>query len=418
MKYSVCLLLFAGLFVRCADDETATSAPPPNLTPLSGEAIVLAESGNAFTLNLFQEIYQERSEENIFISPLSVDVALHMTANGAAGSTHTEMKEGLGTAGLSDEEANQAVHDLSAQLTGIDRAVTLSTANSIWFRDQYTLQAGFSELIQTYYDGWIEGLNFDQPNSKDRINGWVENQTRGKIKSLVEEVRGSDVMFLINATYFKANWQYQFDPQQTQEAPFYQEDGTAVSVPMMFSEGVKLRHYYDPSFRLLDIPYGNGQFSLVVLLPEATAGSVASVMDQLTLVNLNQWIAQADTLTPQLYLPEFTTSFKMKLNEPLMRLGMVVPFNSRSADFSKFFQGVDGGLYLDRVIHQSFIEVNEQGTEAAAATVSTISSLSAASIPQPMSVRVDRSFVYLIREKHTQAILFVGTMLNPAESAN
>ena len=418
MKYSACLLLVVGLFVRCSDDEAATGSNPPNLAPLSGEATVLAESNNAFTLDIFQEIYQEQPEENIFISPLSVDIALHMTTNGAAGDTRTEMKEALGTADLSDEEANRAVQALSEQLTGMDRTVSLATANSIWFRDRFTLQNGFDELIQTYYDGRMEGLDFDQPETKDRINGWVEDQTQGKIKNLVEEISGTDMMFLINAIYFKADWQYQFDKQQTQEAPFYQQDGTTVSVPMMFSEGVKLRHYYDPSFQLLDIPYGNGQFSLIVLLPEPTTSSVTDVVNRLTTADLNQWVAEADTLTPQLYLPKFTTSFKMNLNSPLIQLGMKTPFDDRVADFSKFFQEVNSGLYLDQVIHQAFIEVSEEGSEAAAATAVGVSVTSIGGSSQPLTIRVDRPFVYFIRERHTQTLLFAGTMLDPTASAD
>ena len=418
MKYFGYLLIVSGLFVRCSDGEEATRAGNlPHLTPLSGEVTRLTESSNTFALNVFREVYRERPTENIFLSPLSISVALHMTANGAAGDTRTEMKETLGTADLSDQETNQAVQDLTAQLTGMDRTVELSIANSVWFRDHYTLQSGFNDLIQTYYDGRIEGLDFGQPDAKDRINGWVEDKTQGKIKNLVEEINGTDVMFLINAIYFRADWQYRFDKQQTRDAPFYQEDGSSVMVPTMFSEGVKLRRYYDPSFQLLDIPYGNGQFSLVILLPEANTGSVAEVMNQLTTADLNRWIAEADTLTPELYLPKFTTSFKTEVSKPLRQLGMSVPFTS-SADFSKFFQGVDGGLFIDRVIHQSFIEVNEEGSEAAAATVSTISTLSSASVPQPIDIRVDRPFVYFIREKHTQAILFAGTMLNPTAEAD
>ena len=413
MKYFVCLLLIGGLFVRCSDDEAATRNNPPNLTPLSGETTALAKSNNVFALDIFQEIYREHPEENIFISPLSVDVALHMTANGAAGSTHAEMKEVLGTADLSDEETNRAVQALSGQLMSMDRTVSLSMANSIWFRDRFTLQNGFSELIQTYYDGRIEGLDFDQPDTKDRINGWVEDKTQDKIKNLVEEINDTDVMFLINAIYFNADWQYQFDKQQTQDAPFYREDGSTVNVPMMFSEGVKLRRYYDLSFQLLDIPYGNGQFSLIVLLPEVTTGSIANMMERLTTADLNQWIAEADTLTPQLYVPKFTTSFKMLLNEPLIRLGMKVPFDGRLADFGKFFQEKKDGLFIDRVIHQSFIEVNEEGSEAAAATAVAVAVRNSGGTPEPLSIRIDHPFVYFIREKHTQAILFAGTMLDP-----
>ena len=290
--------------------------------------------------------------------------------------------------------------------------MTLSLANSIWFYDKFTLQAGFDELIQTYYDGRIEGLDFKDPGTKDRINGWVADKTQGKITNLLEEVKDIDVMYLINAIYFKADWQYRFDAKQTQDAPFYLEDGGEVMAPTMFSEGVKLRSYYGSSFQLLDIPYGNGQFSLVILLPHAD-GSLAETMSQLNPANLSTWIAEADTLTPQLYLPKFKASFRMNAVESLMELGMKLPFGQQ-ANFGGFFsQGPVGRLYIDRVIHEAVIEVNEAGSEAAAATVVAVSFLSLGSEPQPAFVRVDRPFAYFIRERHTKAILFAGTMMNP-----
>lgn len=162
---------------------------------------------------------------------------------------------------------------------------------------------------------------------------------------------------------------------------------------------------------MLDIPYGNGQFSLVVLLPYT--GTLADVMNRLTLSDLNRWVAEADTLTPQLYLPRFKTTFKMRAESFLQQLGMRRPF-AQDADFSGFFQNIDSGLRIDRVIHQSFIEVNEEGAEAAAATAVVITNRST-SQPEPCTIRVDRPFAYFIREKHTRAILFAGTLVNPSE---
>ncbi len=415
MKKAVGLFLIGGLFGQCSDNQDAAPANLPNLAPLSGETRTLVESSNGFALDIFRQVYQANPTENVVLSPLSIDVALHMATNRATGDTKAEMKQTLGVADASDDEINQTARDLSAQLLSMDRKVTLSLANSIWFYDKFTPQAGFDALIQTYYDGRIEGLDFDQPATKDRINGWVEDKTQSKIQNLLEKIKDNDVMFLINAIYFKADWQYRLDPKQTQDAPFCLEYGSTVAVPTMFSEGVKLRQYYDPAFRLLDIPYGNGQFSLVILLPEAASGSVADVIGQLNVTDLNQWIAKTDTLTPQLYLPKFKTSFKMELSEPLQTLGMKLPFSRQGdTDFSRFFGDQKKGLYIDRVIHQAFIEVNEAGSEAAAATAVAIGLLSLGSEPQPAVIRVDRPFVYFIRERHTEAILFAGTMLNPA----
>ncbi|MEM6842936.1 MAG: serpin family protein [Bacteroidota bacterium] len=412
----VLFLFLASLpLIRCSEDPIATEPNLPDLRPVSGAAETLVETSNAFSIDLFKAIQQQKPDENIFISPLSVDIALHMTVNGASGETKEVMKETLGVADLGDEEVNDAAKSLTEQLLNMDQRVALAIANSIWFKDKYTLQDGFDELIRKYYDGRIEGLNFDNPASKDIINSWVEDQTQGKIKNLIEQINPLDVMFLINAIYFKADWQYQFNASATQDEPFYLTDGSEVSVPMMSNEGTKLRLNYQPDgTQLLEIPYGNGQFSMIILLPAAES-TVSNLINDLSTETLNAWIAEADTLTTHLMLPKFKTEFKLKLNETLVGMGMKLPF-TEDANFDGLFNELPGEeLYIDRVIHQSFIEVNEEGSEAAAATAVVISQLSAGAEPQPRVIRVDRPFAYFIHEKHTNAILFAGTMLNPVK---
>ncbi len=406
--------LFASLFsVRCSEDSVGNQNNSPDLRPVSGSAEILVETSNAFSVDLFRVIQQQKPDENIFISPLSVDIALHMTVNGASGNTKEVMKETLGVADLSDEEVNEAARQLVEQLLNMDQQVALAIANSIWFKDTYTLQNGFDELIQKYYDGRIEGLDLENPASKDIINGWVENQTQGKIKNLIEQINPTDVMFLINAIYFKADWQYQFNASATKDEPFYLADGSTVSVPMMSNKGTKLRfHYQENGTQLLEIPYGNGQFSMVILLPSPES-TVAELVNDLTTESLTDWIEQADTLGIHLMLPKFKTEFKLKLNDVLKGMGMELPFTS-DANFGGFFNEGDGeNLYIDRVIHQAFIEVNEEGSEAAAATAVVIGERTLRNNSGPPTIRVDRPFAYFIREKHTEAILFAGTMMNP-----
>ena len=384
----------------------------PDLRPLATTTGTLVETSNAFSVDLFKSIQQQKPDENIFISPLSVDIALHMTVNGASGETKTVMKETLGVADLSDEEVNEAARALIEQLLSMDREVALAIANAIWFKDTYTLQTGFDQLIRDYYDGRIEGLNFDNPASKDIINGWVEDQTQGKIKDLIDQISSTDVMFLINAIYFKADWQYQFDANQTKDEPFYLADGSSVSVPMMSNKGTKLRHGYNEGTRILEIPYGNGQFSMIILLPMED-NNISSLISELNADKLNQWISQADTLTTELVLPKFKTEFKLELNNALIAMGMELPFTG-DANFGSFFNEIPGEkLYIDRVIHQAFIEVNEEGSEAAAATVVSIGVTSIGGGSRPLVIRVDHPFTYFIREKHTGTILFAGTMMNP-----
>ncbi|WKN46239.1 serpin family protein [Tunicatimonas pelagia] len=412
--FTLFLFLASLSLIQCREGPVATEPNLPDLRPISGSAETLVETSNAFSVDLFKAIQQQVPDENIFISPLSVDIALHMTANGASGETKAVMKETLGVTDLTDEEVNEAAKTLTEQLMSMDQQVVLAIANSIWFKDTYTLQSGFDQLIREYYDGRIEGLDLGSPASKDIINGWVENQTQGKIKNLIENVSPTDVMFLINAIYFKANWQYQFNAGATKDEPFYLADGSTVSVPMMSNEGTKLRfNYQEDGTQLLEIPYGNGQFNMVILLPSPES-TVADLANSLTTEELTKWIAEADTLTTHLMLPKFKTEFKLTLNDVLKGMGMELPFTNR-ASFGGFFNEGNGeGLYIDRVIHQAFIEVNEEGSEAAAATAVVISFRSSGAEGQPSVIRVDRPFAYFIREKHTGAMLFAGTMMNPA----
>lgn len=409
----VSFLWLASLsLVRCSEDPVANAPNSPDLRPVSNSAEALVATSNSFAIDLFRSIHQQKSGDNIFMSPLSVDIALHMAVNGASGETREVMKKTLGVADLSDEEVNDAAKSLIEQLLNMDQEVALAIANAIWFRDAFTLQPGFDELIRKYYDGRMEGLNFDDSEAKETINQWVENQTQGKIKDLVQQIKDTDVMFLINAIYFKANWQYQFDPSETRDDPFYLADGASVSVPMMANEGAKVNYKYEEGLQLVELPYGNGQFSMVILLPQ-DENTVANLMNSLTVDQLNGWLQQMDTLTTHLMMPRFKTDFKLNLSDVLKGMGMELPFTT-DANFGGFFNEIPGEkLYMDRVIHQAFIEVNEEGSEAAAATAVAIG-VESVNLERPDMIIVNRPFAYFIREKHTNALLFAGTLMNPS----
>ncbi len=398
------------LFFACNSEEVSTENPP-NLRVLSADEKTLIQTSNDFSFDLFKAIHQAQGEENIFISPLSVDIALAMTLNGASGDTKTVMQQTLGVETLNVDEANKAVKDLTSLLLDMDKKVALSIANSIWFHDVFTLKNGFADMVETYYDGTIEGLNFDDPGTKDIINQWVAGKTQDKIQNLISQIKDSDVMMLVNAIYFKAAWQYEFDKDQTREASFTLENGNEVNVSMMFTEEAKVSRFKHELFQLVEIPYGNGQFNMVILLPNE-GKSTRNVMEVLNNQNLKGWLAEADTLTPELYLPKFKMKFKMNLKEPLTDMGMGLPF-SEEAEFHGFFnENVGHKLFMDRVIHQSFIEVSEEGTEAAAATAVAIG---LESINLDNIIRIDRPFIFLIRENHTGAVLFAGKMMNPGK---
>lgn len=419
MKQLFYTLPLAGLLVltACTDENIGSLNNAPNLRDLSVPEQELVQTSNAFAFEIFKKVEALSEGKNIFISPLSISMALHMTANGAVDETKEEMKAVLGVSHISDAEANQAVEDLTDLLLNMDRKVALSVANSIWYTDLFTLREEFTRLIQDHYDGRIEGLDFSNPDAvKKTINDWVEQKTSGRIKDILDSVPDDAVMYLVNAIFFKADWQYQFDASRTEEAPFFTETAGEVRVPTMFSKGVKYKAYYHDNFRLLDLPYGNGQYRMTILLPHS-GFTTDDIMAELSAASFAEWIANADTTSTELYMPKFKSEFKMELKPSLIEMGMERPFgHGQEADFSGFFQEAVGNrIKISRVIHQSFIEVNEQGTEAAAATVVEMVLYSSAGSRQPAVIKVDRSFVYLIREQHSGAILFAGKMLNPKE---
>lgn len=403
---SVVLAVSILLLSQCTQEHVAIDNTP-KLKELSLTEQELVQTTNAFAMDLFQTIHQE-ADGNIFISPLSVDFALNMTINGAAGVTKEEMKQSLGLESLSDNEANTAAQNLTDMLLNMDKKVKLSIANSIWYHKGLTLEENLRQVIENYYKGKIEGLDFADKASLDIINQWVENATEGKIKDLIEKISPNHRMFLINAIYFKADWQYKFQKDRTREEQFISESGQKVPVQMMYSNETKLRTYHHKTFQLIELPYGNGQFSMVILLPHI-GKTTDEVMSLLAIEDLQSWIEQADTLVPHLFLPKFTSEFKMDLAEPLIDMGMGRAF-SDAAEFPGLFKEIKN-LAIGEVIHQAFIEVNEEGTEAAAATSIGFVLTSTGNTP---TIRIDRPFVYFIWEKHTEAILFAGKMMNPS----
>ncbi|MFP4339549.1 MAG: serpin family protein [Cyclobacteriaceae bacterium] len=408
------ILAALSLLTACSDENIGSMNNAPNLRELSVPEQELVQTSNNFAFDIFRQVEALSEDKNIFISPLSISMALHMTANGATAETKEEMKAVLGVSQLSDAEANQAVEDLTDLLLSMDRKVALSIANSIWFTNSLTLEDEFAQLIEKHYNGRIEGLDFGNTEAvRNTINGWVEQKTNGKIKNLLEGISPDAVMYLINAIYFKADWQYKFDKDKTKAEAFYPEAGSSVQVPTMFSAGIKFRSYHHNKFRLVELPYGNGQFKMSILLPHP-GFTTDDVLAELDAESFSQWSSQADTMNTEFYMPRFKSEFKTELKPSLMALGMERPFGP-GADFSHFFQeDIGSALQISKVIHQSFIEVNESGTEAAAATAVEIGRTSAGPKDPPV-VRIDRSFIYLIHEKQSGAILFAGKMLNPQE---
>lgn len=363
----------------------------------------LAEADNTFSLKLFKEVAEEETGgKNIFISPLSVSMALSMTSNGSKGETLQEMRTALEHTDFSDEQINQYYRKLITELPQLDPKTTLSIANSIWFRNTFSVLPDFLQVNSDYYNATAEGLDFNQASSKDKINDWVSKATNNKIPTIVDEIPGDIMMYLINAVYFKGTWKYKFDKSATSKQAFYLRDGGSVQADFMRTSAVIRSSNQIP---LVELPYGNGKYGMVIL--QAPAGqSLETLAVSLDAANWSQWINSLSEVKTEIALPKFKFSYKVTLNNMLKDLGMPQAFSDR-ADFTGI--NAQGHLKIDDVKHKTFVEVNEEGTEAAAVTSVGIETTTAGP-----AITFNRPFLFAIREMKTGLILFAGKIENPA----
>lgn len=377
----------------------------PNIRPLTVQEQKTVSSSNDFAFRSFMELSKAEEGENVFISPFSISMALAMTYNGADGETKEAIRQALGLELNSDEEINQSFKDLAALLQGIDKKVIFTSANSLWHSNQVRLQAPFIETNKTYFDATVQGLDFTSPASVGQINNWVKNKTNNKIDKIIDEIKRDQVLFLINAIYFKGTWTYPFDKSLTKPGQFRLENGSTVSHDFMAMKKGEYLYYRDNTKELIDLPYGNGQYSMTIVMPSGE-NKVQDMLPELSPANLAAWLAEAKKTSWELYLPKFKLEYEEELNEMLTKLGMGVAFTG-NANFSRMLEG-HNNLAISEVKHKTFVEVNEEGTEAAAVTSVGITLTSL-----PPSVRVDRPFVFMIREKSSGAILFIGKLMQP-----
>jgi len=397
------LLLLSLLFVQCGHSVIAPIQRVfRQLTPLEKR---LVESDNKFGLKLFREVIHTEADKskNVFISPLSVSMALGMTLNGANGGTLEAMQKTLELAGLTTEEINQSYKSLIELLVQLDPRVKFQIANSIWHRDDYTFEPDFINLNKTFFNALVRALNFADPGAKDVINGWVKEKTNNLIDKIVDEIKPDHVMFLINAIYFKGVWTYQFDPARTKDDFFVTLGGSKQSCRMMHLKS-DFSYFENASFQAIDLPYGDAGFSMTILLPKART-PIDSLIAALTPETWADWTDGFRTTKVELAMPKFTTQYEIKLNNLLAALGMGAAFTD-FADFTRMY--APGGLRIDEVKHKTFVKVDEEGTEAAAVTsVGVVET----SLPQIISMRIDHPFVFAIRENHSRTILFIGKMV-------
>jgi len=400
------LLPAVALTVACGEGVGPLDNLPRDLSVAEGELI---EANNAFAFKLFREINrQDTTGGNVFISPLSVGMALGMAYNGAAGTTRDAMQETLELQGLTIDEINQSYRSVIDLLRNLDPGVEFSIANSVWYDLGETLQPSFLDVAATYFDAVAAQLDFASADAAPTINAWVSDATHGKIPEIVPDpIPGDIVAYLINAIYFKGNWTYQFDKDLTRKEPFYLADGTSVDVDMMsFPTKSPMRVASVDGVTIADLAYGGGAYSMTIVLPPAVDGAF-TLAETVTQDQWDAWVAALDSTSWYVRMPKFTLEWEDSLNKVLTALGMGVAF--RGCDFSNMF--IVPGACIDEVRHKTFVDVNEEGTEAAAATSISFSRSG------PVPVEVDRPFLFAIRERHSGTILFMGKIVDPTRTS-
>ena len=362
---------------------------------------------NAFGFALFNQISQTEKGKNLFVSPSSVAVALAMTYNGAQGDTQKAMEQTLRLSGMSMDDVNKSANAWLQALKTPTPKVDISIANSIWARQGIQLLPQFSDRVKASYGAEVNTLDFSKPDAAGTINAWVNSQTKGKIKDIVASPIADDkILFLVNALYFKGQWSTQFDPKQTRDAPFTLLNGAKVNVPTMSRIG-DFETKNGDGYQVVRLPYGDGRFSMYIFVPTANQDAYG-IAKQLTPETWQSWSSGFGKRNVPLMMPKFTFAYDITLNDALKSLGMAQAFNAGSADFSGMVNTGSQRAYISEVKHKTFVVVNEEGTEAAAATSVGVN---VTSMPVPFAV--DQPFLTLVRDNVTNTVLFMGLVLDP-----
>jgi serine protease inhibitor len=401
MKLFRSTLVVGALVVSACRESTAPSPEPP-LTALpralSASETKIVSASNEFAFDLFRTGNLAQHKTNVFISPLSASMALGMTANGANGTTYDEMRTALRLGGATRDDVNGGYKSLIALLEGLDPGTQFRIANSIWYRQTFPFNASFLDESKQYFDARVQALDFSSPSAVTTINSWVSDQTNQRITRILDGIDPTEVMFLVNAIYFKGIWQKQFDKSQTVDAVFHAADGTQANVPMM-ARGAGVQYTGTSEYSAVDLPYGNSAFTMTVVLPNPNT-DIDTFAESLDQTKWNSLVGSFRDSEMEVFLPRFRIQWGRLLNDDLRTLGMRLAFDA--ADFTRM-SPLGNQLVITRVLQKTFVDVDEEGTEAAAATLVGIGLTSL-----PAAFRADHPFMVVIRERFSGTILFIG----------
>ncbi|MBD1923280.1 serpin family protein [Microcoleus sp. FACHB-831] len=357
-----------------------------------------------FAFKLFRELRKEETSKNVFISPASVAIALAMTYNGSVGQTQAEMAIALELQELSLEQINNGNAEVRKALGNLDEGIELAIANSLWAEQDVTFKPDFLQRINDFYKAKVANLNFSAPTSLATINNWVRENTKGKIKTILNQLSPDVALILINAIYFKGIWANPFDKKNTRGRVFTLFDGTQKQHPMMFQSST-YSYYQNESFQAVSLPYGKNRVSMYIFLPNPES-NIEEFHKNLNAENWYEWMSQFQNMKGTIVLPRFQLEHEVQLKNALIALGMGMAFEGGFPQMCN-----DENLAISRVIHKTFLEVNEEGTEAAAATA--VMMARSMSLKPTFTMMVDRPFFCAIRDNETGTLLFMGSIMEP-----
>ncbi|MCK5068768.1 MAG: serpin family protein [Bacteroidales bacterium] len=366
------------------------------------------ETNNDFGLELLKSVFKTEDAPNVMISPASVSIALGMAYNGAETTTRDAFEEVLNYDGLTREEVNEITRELINVLVTNVKGNLLEIANSIWYNEDFPVKEEFISLNSHYFDAEVRELDFRTAEAVKTINNWVSDKTHGKIDEIIDAIDPAVMMILVNAIYFNCVWETEFDPDDTYQAPFYNEDGTTYGQVEMMHLKSTLNASFTDDYSAVELSYKNGKFSMFLFLPTEENG-VNTLVTQLDGDSWNSWLegfSEVEKFTVE--MPKFEFEYERTLAEDLKSMGLEVAFSDTEADFS----GISPvELFISDVIHKTYIKVNEEGTEAAAVTAIIFGTTSAG--PQNY-IRLDRPFLFAITENSSKSILFMGKVAEPS----
>lgn len=405
------LVLMLIVSVSCRSQAGQTGPGKREAITVTQDLRAVAEDNNRFALDLYARLRAAKAT-NLFFSPSSISAALAMTYAGARGETAEQMAKVLHFRS-SEEKLHAAFGDLR-RLWNAERkqqGYQLNVANRLWGQQSFRFRPEFQAVTRECYGAELAPVDFarNAEDARQQINDWVEEQTQGKIRDLIAPgmLDAMTRLVLTNAIYFKGDWTRPFRKESTQVAPFHLSAGMTADVPLMHQQE-PFRFWAGDGLKVLELPYGEGDLTMLVLLPDETEG-LPALEARLTADNLSRWESTLRKQKVRVYLPRFTMTSQFELADLLRAMGMTRLFNSREADLSGM--STEEGLSVSAVIHKAFVDVNEEGTEAAAATA--VGVRATAMIAQPPVFRADHPFIFLIRDNRTGSILFLGRLVNP-----